>query len=111
MLVAFLAAIWSMTTVASIAFLLSTLVENSIGPIIGTMAVVIVFLVIGNFPFDFFLSVKPYLFTTYMVFWQRFLDDPIPWQEIAKSATILGLHSLGLFFIAFGAYARKDIKT
>ena len=111
MLVAFMAAIWSMTAVASIGFLLSTLVENSIGPIIGTMAVVVVFLVIGNFPFDFFRSLKPYLFTTYMVFWQQFLDDPIPWQEIAKSATILGLHSLGLFFIAFGAYARKDIKT
>jgi ABC-2 type transport system permease protein len=111
MLVAFMAAIWSMTAVASIGFLLSALVENSIGPIIGTMAVVVVFLVIGNFPFDFFRSLKPYLFTTYMVFWQRFLDDPIPWQEIAKSATILGLHSLGLFFIAFGAYARKDIKT
>ena len=75
------------------------------------MAVVIVFLVIGNFPFDFFGTLKPYLFTTYMVFWQRFLDDPIPWQEIAKSAAILGLHSLGLFVIAFGAYARKDIKS
>ncbi len=111
MLLAFVAAIWSMTVVASIAFLLSTLVENSIGPIIGTMAVVVVFLVIGNFPFDFFRSLKPYLFTTYMIFWQRFLDDPIPWQEIAKSAVILGLHSIGFFFIAFGAYARKDIKS
>jgi ABC-2 type transport system permease protein len=111
MFFAFMAAIWSMNVVASIAFLLSTLVENSIGSIIGTMAVVVVFLVIGNFPFDFFRSLKPYLFTTYMIFWQRFLDDPIPWQEIAKSATILGLHSVGLFFIAFGAYAKKDIKS
>ena len=111
MLAAFTAAIWAMTAVASIAFLLSSLVENSIGPIIGTMAVVIVFLVIGNFPFDFFRTLKPYLFTTYMVFWQLFLDDPISWQEIAKSATIIGLHSLGLFFIAFAAYARKDIKS
>jgi ABC-2 type transport system permease protein len=111
MLFAFLAAVWSMTAVASIAFLLSTLVENSIGPIIGTMAVVIVFLVIGNFPFDFFGTVKPYLFTTYMVFWQRFLDDPIPWQGIANSAAILGLHSLGLFLVALGAYVRKDIKS
>jgi ABC-2 type transport system permease protein len=111
MLLAFLAAVWSMTAVASIAFLLSTLVENSIGPIIGTMAVVIVFLVIGNYPFDFFGILKPYLFTTYMVFWQRFLDNPIPWQQIAWSAAILGLHSLGLFLIALGTYARKDIKS
>ncbi len=111
MLLAFTAAVWSMTVVASIAFLFSTLAENSIGPIIGTMAVVIVFLVLGNFPFDFFRMLSPYLFTTYMVFWQRFLDDPIPWQEIARSAVILGLHNIGLFSIAYIVFNRKDIKS
>lgn len=111
MLLAFTAAIWSMTAVASLAFLFSTLAENSIGPIIGTMAVVIVFLVLGNFPFDFFRLLSPYLFTTYMVFWQRFFDQPIPWQEIARSAVILGLHSIGLFLAAFIVFNRKDIKS
>ena len=111
MLLAFVAAIWSMTVVTSIAFLFSTLAENSIGPIIGTMAVVVVFFVLGNFPFDFFRTLNPYLFTTYMSFWQRLLDDPIPWQEIARSAVILGLHNIGLFLIAFVAYSRKDIKS
>ena len=111
MLLAFTAAVWSMTVVASLAFLFSTLAENSIGPIIGTMAVVIVFLVLGNFPFDFFRMLSPYLFTTYMIFWQRFFDDPIPWQEIARSAMILGLHNIGLFSIAFVVFKRKDIKS
>jgi len=111
MFFAFMAAIWSMMVVASIAFLLSTLVENSVGPIIGTMAVVVVFLVMGNFPLDFFRSLKPYLFTSYMTFWQRFLDDPIPWQEIGSSAAVLGLHAIVLFLIALGVYTRKDIKS
>lgn len=111
MLLAFTAAVWSMMVVASLAFLLSTLAENSIGPIIGTMAVVIVFLVIGNFPFDFFRLLSPYLFTTYMVFWQRFFDQPIPWQEIATSSVILGLHSIGLFLAALIVFNRKDIKS
>ena len=111
MLLAFIGAIWSMTVVASIAFLFSTLAENSIGPIIGTMAVVVVFFVLGNFPFDFFRSLSPYFFTTYMNVWQRFLDEPIPWQEIARSGTILGLHSLVLFLIALVLYRRKDIKS
>jgi len=111
MLLAFIAAVWSMTVVASLALLFSTLAENSIGPIIGTMAVVIVFFVIGNFPFDFFRSISPYLFTTYMIFWQQFLDDPIPWQEVAKSAMILSFHNIGLFLIAFVAYNRKDVKS
>jgi ABC-2 type transport system permease protein len=111
MLLAFTAAVWSMTVVASLAFLFSTLAENSIGPIIGTMAVVIVFLVLGNFPFDFFRLLSPYLFTTYMVFWQQLFDQPIPWQEIVRSAVILGLHSVGLFSIAFIVFNRKDIKS
>jgi ABC-2 type transport system permease protein len=112
MLLAFVAAIWSMTVVASIAFLFSTLAENSIGPIIGTMAVVIVFLVLGNLPLDFFRNLKPYLFTTYMTnLWQQFLYIPIPWQEILNSAIILGLHNAGLFLIAFFTFKRKDIKS
>jgi ABC-2 type transport system permease protein len=111
MLLAFSAAAWSMIVVASIAFLLSTFAENSIGPIIGTMAIVIVFIVIGNFPFDFFRAISPYLFTTYMTFWQRFFDHPIPWPEILRSVLILGLHSMGLFMIAFITYNRKDIKS
>jgi ABC-2 type transport system permease protein len=111
-LFAFTAAIWSMTVVASIAFLFSTLAENSIGPIIGTMAVVIVFLVLGNLPLDFFRSLKPYLFTTYMInLWQQFLDIPIPWPEIGRSAIILGLHNAILFLIAFFVFKRKDIKS
>lgn len=111
MLLAFAAAVWSMTVVASLAFLFSTLAENSIGPIIGTMAIVIVFYVVGNFPFDFFRMLSPYLFTTYMVFWQRFLDHPIPWQEIGNSAAVLGIHSVCLFSIAFAVFNRKDIKS
>ncbi len=112
MFLAFVAAIWSMTVVASIAFLFSTLAENSIGPIIGTMAVVIVFLVLGNLPLDFFRNLKPYLFTTYMTnLWQQFLYIPIPWQEILNSAIILGLHNAGLFLIAFFVFKRKDIKS
>jgi ABC-2 type transport system permease protein len=111
MLLAFSAAIWSMVVVASLAFLLSTLAENSIGPIIGTMAIVIIFFVIGNFPFDFFQAIKPYLFTTYMSFWQQFLDEPIPWQEISRSAMILGLYNVSLFLAAFIVYRRKDIKS
>ncbi len=111
MLLAFSAAIWSMVVVASLAFFLSTLAENSIGPIIGTMAIVIIFFVIGKFPFDFFQTIKPYLFTTYMSFWQQFLDEPIPWQEISRSAMILGLHNVSLFLAAFIVYRRKDIKS
>jgi ABC-2 type transport system permease protein len=111
MLLAFAAAVWSMTVVASLAFLFSALAENSVGPIIGSMAVVIAFLVFGNLPLDFFRSLSPYLFTSYMNLWQRSFDIPIPWGSITRSAIILGLHNIGLFLIALIIYRRKDIKS
>jgi ABC-2 type transport system permease protein len=111
MLLAFASAVWSMTVVASLAFLFSALAENSVGPIIGSMAVVIAFLVFGNLPLDFFRDLSPYLFTTYMNVWQLSFDIPIPWESIGRSAIILGLHNIGLFLIALIIYRRKDIKS
>jgi ABC-2 type transport system permease protein len=111
MLLAFVAAVWSMTVVASVAFLFSAMAENSIGPIIGTMAVVICFLIFGNLPFDFFRHLKPFFFTTHMLLWQGFFDRSIPWLAIGQSALILGLHNAALFFIASLIYRRKDIKS
>jgi ABC-2 type transport system permease protein len=111
MFLAFCAAFWSMTVVASLAFLFSTLAENSIGPIIGTMAVVIIFLVFSNLPLDFFRNLSPYLFTHYMGLWQRFFDQPIPWKEIVRSILLLGIHHIFLFSMALIIYRRKDIKS
>jgi ABC-2 type transport system permease protein len=111
MLLAFVAAVWSMTVVASVAFLFSTMAENSIGPIIGTMAVVICFVIFGNLPLDFFRHLRPLFFTTHMTLWQGFFDSSIRWLEIATSALILGVHNAALFFIASVVYWRKDIKS
>ncbi|SPD74944.1 putative Membrane protein [uncultured Desulfobacterium sp.] len=108
----FIAAIWAMSVVASIAFLFSTLAENSIGPIIGTMAVVIVFLVLGSLPLDFFRMLKPYFFTTHMInLWQQFLEVPIQWHVIVRSAIVLGIHNICLFLTAMFMFKRKDIKS
>lgn len=111
MLLAFVAAVWSMTVVASVAFLFSTMAENSIGPIIGTMAVVICFLIFGNLPLAFFRQLRPFFFTTHMLLWQGFFDRSIPWWEIGASALILGLHNAALFLCASLIYRRKDIKS
>jgi ABC-2 type transport system permease protein len=111
LLLAFVAAIWSMTVVASLAFLFSALAENSIGPIIGTMAVVICFLIFGNLPLAFFRQLKPFFFTTHMLLWQGFFDSSIRWLEIGASALILGMHNAVLFLIASVIYRRKDIKS
>ena len=106
-----LLAVWAMWTVASLAFLLSSLVDNAIGPIIGTMAVIIVLLVVSTLPVDLFADIKPYLFTTYMDVWRQALAQPIGWDEIARSTGALGAYSVGFFLIAWYIFARKDILS
>lgn len=108
---AFVAAIWSMTAVASLSFLFSTMADNSIGPIIGTMAVVITFLIFGNLPLEFSRQLRPFLFTTHMMLWQGFFGSAIRWQQIASSALIIGLHDIIFFLIASLIYKRKDITS
>jgi hypothetical protein len=57
----------SMLTVSSLAFLLSVFAENSIGPIIGTMAIIIVFTILTTMDIPFFNGLKPFLFTNHML--------------------------------------------
>ncbi len=108
---AFLAAILSMSVVGSLAFLFSTLVDNSIGPIIGSIAVVIISFILGNLPFDFAESLHPYLFTTYMGIWQLLLDNPINWAEVGKYSLALIGYDAALFAAAYFVFVRKDIKS
>ncbi len=109
--VAFALATWGMWTVASLAFLFSSLVENAIGPLIGTMAVIIVFYIISNVPADMFTAMKPYLFTSYLDLWQKMFEDPIPWNEVLHSAYVLGAFSIGFYVVTWYIFLRKDILS
>jgi ABC-2 type transport system permease protein len=111
MLMACVLAVWAMWTVASLAFLFSSLVENAIGPIIGTMAVLIVFYVTGNVPVDLFREIKPYLFTTYLNLWQNVMVEPIVWSDVFTSAAILGGFSIGFLGVSWYIFASKDILS
>jgi ABC-2 type transport system permease protein len=110
-LLAYGSAILSMGVVASLAFLFSALVENAIGPIISTMAIIIIFLIISAINVDIFQSIKPYLFTSYMGTWSMFFDKPLDLVEILKSTLILLAHIAGLFGLAAYIFYKKDILT
>jgi ABC-2 type transport system permease protein len=111
LLLAFAAATVGMWTVASLAFFLSSLVENGIGPIVGTMAVIIVFYIVSNVPVELFTSIKPWLFTTYLDVWRKVLDEPIPWTDVARSLGILGGHCVGFYLATWYIFAHKDILS
>ena len=104
-------AILAMWVIASLAFLFSSFVENAIGPIIATMAVVVGMLIISNLPVESFESIKPYLFTTYQNVWQQAFKNPIDWATIAKSASVLAGYTAGFWLITLLVFRRKDILS
>ena len=104
-------AVLSMGVVASLAFLFSALVENAIGPIITTMAIIIIFIILSAINIDVFQSIKPFLFTSYMNTWSSFFDNPMDTSEIIKSVCVLSAHIIVFYGLALYIFQKKDILT
>jgi ABC-2 type transport system permease protein len=63
----------ALSTVAALAFLLSVFAENSIGPIVSTISIVVVLTILSEMKIPLYDStVKPYLFTSHMLAWKGF---------------------------------------
>jgi ABC-2 type transport system permease protein len=107
----FCVAFLSLLTVSSLSICLSAFAENSIGPIVATMSVIILFTIIGSLDVTVFDSIKPYLFTTHMVSWRSFFEDPVPWSTIRQSVVILVAHNVVLVAIAIVRFNKKDITS
>jgi ABC-2 type transport system permease protein len=103
--------ILSMGTVASIAFMFSALVENSIGPIAMTMAIIIVFTIVSALDAGFIKDVKYMLFTNHLISWRLFFEETIPIDRIMLSTWVLGGHSIASLLIALFIIVKKDILS
>lgn len=113
----------AMTTVASLGFLFSLFAENSIGPIVATMSVIIFFTILSTLNIPVFNAIKPFLFTTHMIGWKEFFDIKVndaneaiigsiqnP-QKILNSALVLVAHIVGFVGAAVVIFKRKDILS
>jgi ABC-2 type transport system permease protein len=101
----------SMMVVASLAFLLSSLVENAIGPIVTTMAIIIAFIIISAIDIEIFQKIKPFLFTNYMNSWRMLFDDPVDIHKILESVVVLAGHIAVFFGVTVYIFHKKDILT
>ena len=101
----------AMTTVASLAFLLSIFAENSIGPIVATMSIIIVFTILTSMDLPLFNAMRPYIFTSHMLGWKGFLDNPINYGSVFKSASILMLHIVIFTSSAIVIFKHKDVLS
>lgn len=100
---AFCFAFVALVTTAAVGFFLSAFAENSIGPIVATMSIIILFTVLGTMNLPVFDAINPYLFTTHMVIWKEFFDEKVNANNEAIAGSIQDLpaiiHSLIVLFI------------
>lgn len=113
----------ALITVASVGFFLSAFTENSIGPIVTTMSVIILFTVLGTLNLPVFQTITPYLFTTHMVIWKEFFDEKVnanneaisgsiqDLPQIFHSLLILLIHIIFLVSATIWVMRKKDILT
>lgn len=113
----------AMTTVASLGFLFSLFAENSIGPIVATMSVIVFFTILSTLNIPVFNKIKPFLFTTHMIGWKEFFDIKVndaneaitgsiqnP-QRIIQSALVLILHIAGFVTASVWIFRKKDVLS
>jgi ABC-2 type transport system permease protein len=108
---AFIVAFLSLLTISTLSICLSAFADNSIGPIVSTMAIIILFTIIGSLDVSVFDTIKPYLFTTHMASWRSFFEDPIPMSKIIQSVVILLAHNVILVVVAIVKFNKKDITS
>ncbi|OYU57233.1 MAG: hypothetical protein CFE25_08495 [Chitinophagaceae bacterium BSSC1] len=120
---AFVFAALAMVTVAALGFFLSIFAENSIGPIVATMSVIVFFTILSTLNIPIFNALKPYLFTTHMISWKEFFDIQVndaneaivgsiqnP-QKIVNSALVLIVHIFGFVGGSIWIFNKKDVLS
>ena len=113
----------AMITVSAIGFFLSMFAENSIGPIVATMSVIIVFTILSTLDIPIFNHIKPFLFTTHMIGWKGFFDVKVTENneaitgsiqnigKVLQAAGVLVFHIVGLMIGSIIVFNRKDILS
>ena len=123
-LAAFAYATVALTVIAALSLFLSIFADNSIGPIIATVCIVLVCTIISNINVPIIdKNVRPFLFTSYLVGWKGFFyiattEDGIPikgsvenWPAIRNSLYILLLHIGVLVGASVFIFKKKDILS
>lgn len=120
-LLAFGFAFIALSTVGALGFFLSVFAENSLGPIVATMSIIIVMTILSTLEIPLFEKMRPFFFTSHMVGWKGFFEmkmnsdgSAIPGTvrnlpAVMKSLSVLFLHIVGLFFASWYVFRKKDI--
>ena len=108
---AFCSGALSMLVVASLSMMISSFVNNAIGPIVGTISIIIGLNIIFTLGAPLFKDLIPYIFTSHFIKWQYFFDfqieiDKLRLSVIVQLAYIIVFNTIGIFH-----FNRKDILS
>ena len=100
-----------MISIASMSLLLSSFASNSLGPILSTMAIIILFTMISSFEFNVFTFIRPLLITTYLDSWQMLFSYTPNIRFLLTDGAVLLLHTIVFYLLTLLSFNRKDILT
>jgi ABC-2 type transport system permease protein len=101
----------ALLTISTLSIFFSCFADNSIGPIVSTMGVVILFTLLGSLDIPIFTYIRPFLFTTHMAAWRLWFNDPVPYADIIISSIVLVIHIILLSSLGLWKFTRKDILS
>ncbi len=108
---AFCSGTLSMIVVASLSMMISSFVNNAIGPIVGTIAILIGLNIIFTLGAPIFKDILPYVFTSHFIKWQYFFDFDIDKLVLQQSVIVQFVYILIFNLIGIWNFNRKDILT
>lgn len=108
---AFVFASFSLLTVTSLGFLMSSIANNSIGPIVGTMSAIVFFTILSTLNIPLFSMIKPYLFTTHMNNWKEFFDIQVNDNNEAITGSILNMAKIKTSLIVLSTHIVLFVAT
>jgi ABC-2 type transport system permease protein len=103
--------ILSMTTVAALSFLLSSMADNSIGPIIGTVAMITGITIISTVGASLLGPVNRYLFTSYLPSWQLFFQTGDGLSQLGHAILVQAVYIIGFLSLTIWHFRKKDILS
>ena len=104
-------AIVSMATVASLSVMLSAMADNSLGPILSTVAVIVLLNLVSSINLGIFNALRPFLFISYVNSWQEMFAFEPDLMLLGKHLLILCGHITLFFVVAQFTFSRKDILS
>ena len=87
------------------------IVNNAIGPIVGTIAILIGLNIIFTLGAPIFKDILPYVFTSHFIKWQYFFDFDIDKLALQQSVIVQFVYILIFNLIGIWNFNRKDILT